>query len=535
MLIDIDTLILSTNLSLQDKYLYNQVACCILNYRNLLLSYSGGLDSTVLLDILTTLTKNSQIWMKSRKFPLFLKAVYVHHGLNEKADDWANHCAHQCQIRDVPFNILYIQYFNFCKKRSNVESLARKLRYQVLYDYLNVNVEEILLTAHHMDDQLETVLLALKRGSGPAGLSGISREVWLNYDYRYRVLRPLLGCSRGQLEEYAHRRKLIWINDDTNVNIRFDRNFLRIQVIPLLNKRWPAFNKVVTRTAQLCRNQENLLRELLLETLNTLVDVNGALFFLPLLKYSHSKRQALLRFWLRNFFKDMPSYRLLQCIWTEVALSKVDSKPVLNLGKNHICCRFRKKLYILPITMKSPLNTFNLSWNPFNKIMMLPDKLGLLISRSCMINECFCHKTKQFYNNKNILLPDFLLNYSTNNGRVVTNCFIRNPKVDEKIFIRFGNVSGLLYLMNRNRGRLLKKIWQEYSIPPWLRSRIPLLFYNEILISAIGVFITKDGSITRLTDEKIINDDIIAVRQISWVQNDLIYNLFKGVICNVLK
>lgn len=507
----------------EDQYLYSQVARCIYGYSKLLLSYSGGLDSTVLLDILTNLIRYSNPRIKLHR-PICLRAVYVDHGLHVNSIHWSNHCANQCKMRSIPFNVVYVNCYDFLKKSCNIEEIARSLRYRKLCDFLNS--KEILLTAHHMDDQVETVLLALKRGSGPTGLSGIHKSMILFNSYT--LLRPLLKCSKIQLQAYACRKKLTWIEDHTNNNIDFDRNFLRVKVIPLLKERWPAFNTVVQRTAQLCRNQENLLKELLLESLNKLIDSDGALFYYPLLKYSFIKRQVILRYWLGSFSMKMPSYQLLNRIWNEVILSKHDANPILYLGK-HICRRFHKKLYILPVDMASTVHALSLSWDISNNSMLLPYNLGLLISQKLTINidEYFSQIDVKTLTDLHVK-SDIAFNYFKTSGKILTNCFVLLPETNDEILIRFGNVSGLLRIVNRKHGRKLKKIWQELCIPPWLRNRIPLLFYNNTLISAIGVFITQDGQIKKTTTN--LHNQYITVWRIVWIQSVSYYTFFKNTI-----
>lgn len=503
--------------------LHRKVAMHIIKYKKLLLSYSGGLDSTVLLDILTTLRDINNNNFHLMSFPLILRAIHVHHGLHQKADMWVEHCDQQCKIRNIPFQVVYIKnFYQINNNRNNIEALARYLRYQKLYDYLNL--EEILLTAHHMNDQVETFFLALKRGSGPTGLA--SMHINTLYYHKYRILRPLLQCSRLQLQQFAISKNLHWIEDDTNNNIIFDRNFLRIQILPLLYKRWSSFDKVVVRTIELCRNQENLLNELLSEFLSTLIDTDGSLLFEPLLKCSILKRQALLRRWIANFFINMPSYQLVNRIWHEVILSKRDATPMLRLDQ-YLCRRFQKKLYMLPISMMFPLNKIKLNEIHTENKIVLPYDLGLLIFQP--LNFDVDGPQKKIISNTNITsILNIFFNHFRKSGKILTYCIVRSPKYNEKISVQFGNINGLLYIVNRNKGRKLKKIWQELKIPPWLRSRIPLLFYNNVLISAIGVFITRDGVINNTDVKK-------SLYQIFWVQSISYYNFFKNSIFSYLK
>lgn len=291
-------------LSKNQRSLYYQVIRSIVGCQKLLLSYSGGLDSTVLLDILVTLmTQHIDLLLQFKvKLPISLRAIYVHHALNDQADNWVHHCYQQCQIRNIPFSIIHINCsYKMKNKKGNIEAFARNLRYQRLFD--NLRSTEVLLTAHHMDDQAETVLLALKRGSGPAGLSGINK--YINYDHKCRLIRPLLQCSKKQLKEYAYGKSLNWIEDSTNADERFDRNFLRLRIMPLLRNRWPCFNAVVARTAQLCANQEILLQELLSESLKKLINFDGSLCFFSIITIFFCKKTSFIAFMVKKFsFKN---------------------------------------------------------------------------------------------------------------------------------------------------------------------------------------------------------------------------------------
>lgn len=518
MIININESIFCTYSS-EDRFLYSKVINCIYKYNDFLLSYSGGLDSTVLLDILANLVRASKLFC--------IRAIYVDHKLNINSTNWANHCKQQCQIRNIPFNTVQINDDNFFKKSSNIEAIARVVRYKKLLNSLSSR--EVLLTAHHMDDQIETVLLALKRGSGPTGLSGIHKNTVLYNNHR--ILRPLLECSRIQLEAYARRRNLKWIEDNTNQDIRFDRNFLRIKIIPLLKKRWPFFNIVVRRTAELCRNQENLLKELLSENLSKLTNSDGSLYFYPLFQYSVHKRRVILRYWLSNFFIYMPSYQLLDRIWKEVVLSRSDANPILRLG-TYVCRRFLDKLYILPIDMISIMSTEPILWNLSERTIILPSNLGLLISQKIIVNtntqiDSFQKKLDNCIDS-DILLNIFWNQFKTS-GKILTDYLVRIPKIHEKVFIRFGSVNGLVYILNRNHGRKLKKIWQELYIPPWIRSHIPLLFYDNTLISAVGIFITKDGNFVK-NIVKNVKSDIYFVWRIVWIQDVSYYYIFKNFV-----
>ncbi len=411
------------------------------DYRNLLIAFSGGLDSTVLLHLLVQLRQRQQ------KF--HLRAVHVHHGLSSGADRWMDHCRRQCAVWQVPIIVQSIQVDDHIGD-GGIEAAARAARYAAFSETLKA--DESLIVAQHLDDQSETFLLALKRGSGPSGLSSMAACRHLSNNI---LLRPLLGCSRRQIKVYAQKYKLSWIEDKSNYDPRFDRNFLRLQVLPLLNKRWPHFISSVARSASLCAEQEELLDELLVDQLHTLLSKNNALEIEGLRRCSLACRFALLRRWIALHNVTMPSRNQLVHLWNEVALSCLDASPVIQLG-NYQIRRFQGLLYLLPLMAK--LHGICLYWSR-TEPLTLPDGLGQIISGK-----------EGFY--------------------------LRAPKVSQKVSIRFG-AKGNIRIIGRVHSRPIKKLWQEFIVPPWMRHRIPLIYYDEQLIAALGVFICEEGRVLK--------------------------------------
>ncbi|QUY47911.1 tRNA lysidine(34) synthetase TilS [Serratia plymuthica] len=403
--------------------------------RRLLVAFSGGLDSSVLLHLLVHLR---------RQLPdLQLRAVHVHHGLNAFADEWVAHCQRQCAAWQLP---LVVQYVQVDGRQGGIEAAARAARYSAFVATLAA--DEALLTAQHLDDQCETFLLALKRGSGPAGLSAMAAQASLGSN---PLLRPLLGTSRLQLEDYAQQHQLAWIDDDSNQDPRFDRNFLRLQVLPLLNQRWPYFAAATARSASLCAEQEQLLDELLSEQLHSLLNEDNALAIDGLLGCSPARRFALLRRWIALFGVTMPSREQLQRLWDEVVLSRDDAEPQLQPGQYQIR-RFRRRLYLLPIM--ADLREVCLNWS-LAEPLELPDGLGKL---------------------------------SCGEGDIC----LRAPQPQQKVSVRFA-AQGKIRILGRTHSRSVKKLWQELGVPPWQRERTPLIYYDDQLIAALGVFVSEAG------------------------------------------
>lgn len=404
--------------------------------RHLLIAFSGGLDSTVLLHRLVSL--------RARQPDIVLRAVHVHHGISSLADDWVTHCQTICNAWDVPLQVCRV---TLEQNGQGLEAQAREARYRALATVLLPG--EILLTAQHQDDQCETLLLALRRGSGPAGLAAMPAR--LNFADT-TLLRPLLNTSRHELEAWAIMHKLSWIEDESNADDRFDRNFLRLRVLPQLNARWPHFSRAVARSAALCGEQERLLDELLEAAFNGLLGPEQSLLLTPLMAMSEVRRNALLRRWFAHVNAPMPSRAALSRIWDEVACAREDAAPRLRLGEYEVR-RYRDALWW--VKYRAPLDTFCLSWSDIQCPLSLPQGLGLL-------------------------------QWSAKGNAV------RLPRKDERVSVRF-TTQGMIHIVGRERGRSIKKLWQEFGVAPWQRTTTPLLFYGEQLITACGVFVTQEG------------------------------------------
>ncbi|MDU4275768.1 MAG: tRNA lysidine(34) synthetase TilS, partial [Enterobacter asburiae] len=242
------------------------IAHAVSPYRQLLVGFSGGLDSTVLLHRL-------KCW-RDREPDVQLRAIHIHHGLSPRAEMWVAHCEAMCAAWAIP---LLVERVTLAEEGLGIEAQARKARYAAFAGALRTG--EALVTAQHLDDQCETFLLALKRGSGPAGLSAMPER---SEFAGTTLLRPLLGETRASLEVWAREHQLSWIEDESNQDDGYDRNFLRLRVLPLLSERWPHFADATARSAMLCAEQESLLDELLSDELAELISEDGALAIAPL-------------------------------------------------------------------------------------------------------------------------------------------------------------------------------------------------------------------------------------------------------------
>lgn len=407
----------------------------LLNSQSILVAFSGGLDSTVLLHQLV-------LW-RALHPDVALRAIHIHHGLSPHADSWVQHCESVCAQWQVP---LVVERVHLEDDGLGIEAQARRARYQAFAQTLLPG--EVLMTAQHLDDQCETFLLALKRGSGPAGLSAMGE----NSPFAgTRLIRPLLAQTREALEAWARQHELCWIEDESNQDDTYDRNFLRLRVNPLLQQRWPHFAQAVARSAALCAEQESLLDELLASDLADCITAHSTLLVAPLMMMSGVRRAALLRRWLAGVNAPMPSRNGLERIWQEVALAREDASPCFRLGECEVR-RYQSQLWWVK-SVDGQSETV-IPWLEWKTPLALPAGLGSV--------------------------------------QLISAGELRMPQADEAVSIRF-KAPGVLHIVGRNGGRKLKKIWQEQGIPPWRRDTTPLLFYGETLIAAAGVFVTREG------------------------------------------
>ena len=410
---------------------------------HLIVALSGGIDSMVLLRL-------ASIYAKERGFECI--AVHVNHGLSQHAFDWEEVCQVHCNSLSIELYIERVQLT--VSAQDSLEEVARKARYHALEKHMQMN--SLLLTGQHQDDQVETFFLALKRGSGPTGLSSMPAVALLPKGYK---CRPLLAMSRANIELYAKENRLKWVEDESNKDTRFDRNFLRHDIVPHLTDRWPSFASSVSRSAQLCAEQEILLTELLQPKLIEFQDSYSGIAISQLDSESELARNMLLRLWLKQFSMPLPSQAQLKILWTEVAKAKTDANPSLMLGLIQLR-RFQDRLYCLPVYQDLS------SWKgALNYTVNLPDNLGMLTLGD---------------NNRN-----------SHQSVGESTLLLRAPLENEIVEVLF-NVQGLSpHPETREHSRKMKKLYQEYGIPSWQRSRLPLIFYNGELAAVAGLFVCK--------------------------------------------
>lgn len=288
---------------------------------------SGGLDSTVLLHRL------------KRDGVSPLRAIHVHHGLQKKADAWVAHCRRFCKSLQVPLTVERVTINP--RSDDGPEAAARDARYAALRKHLRRG--DCLVTAHHRDDQAETVLLRLLRGTGIHGLAAMRSQMTFEPG---TVWRPLLDTPRTELLAYAQQHKLRWIEDPHNRDERYARSWLRKNLMPELEARFPAAKASLARTAAHAAETVELL-DALAEQDSTAVAQQQTLRVSGLLALAPARRNNLLRHWIRQRGHEAPPAETLARIETEVLRARADADPRLAWGACELR-RYRDNLYVLP-------------------------------------------------------------------------------------------------------------------------------------------------------------------------------------------
>ncbi len=391
-------------------------------------AYSGGRDSHALLHALHALG-------------VPLRAVHVDHQLQPSSREWSEHCVRICAALSVRCVVERIEIHPTGEE--SIEAAARRLRYQRLAAQMRAG--EILLTAHHEDDQAETVLLVLLRGSGAHGLAAMPAVTEFGPG---RHARPLLDFSRAAITAYAEREKLSWVEDTSNRDQRMSRNFLRAQILPLLEQRWPAAARVIARAAAHGAETAALLDEIAHADLSTCGKNDGVrLALTPLQQLSPARQRNLLRYWIRHNGFHAPSAQHLDQILEQVNRPSRSGLACVDWPGTEVH-RYRDQLTI-QARAPSPDHALELRWQP-PATVRIPD-IGLNLRAVAVAGE----------------------------GLSQT----RLAQVPLTVRLRQGGE--VCQLVGREHHHKLKKLLQQAGVPPWERQRLPLIYAGDEL-AAVG-------------------------------------------------
>ena len=288
--------------------------------------FSGGADSHSLLHALVELSRREAL-------PPII-ALHINHGLHEDANDWAAHCAAVASDFGVEFHERVVSI----DAGASPEAQARDARYSVFESF--VAAGDVLLLGHHLDDQVETVLFRLIRGAGPSGLTGIPEMRPLG---RGLLMRPLLGITRDQIENYAGSHELAHLNDGSNDDTRYDRNFLRHEVLPLIESRWPGYRSGFARSATLSRE---LAASVHFDHLTEYTRYGGP--YLPLGVHDAKTLHRALHGWLKELSASLPDFVALEEFARQCMHAQGDKLPELRVG-GYVLQRWRQGIHLYPV------------------------------------------------------------------------------------------------------------------------------------------------------------------------------------------
>ena len=408
--------------------------------QGLILGYSGGIDSHVLLHLLVSQRQN---W-EGRT----LTAGYVDHGLQPASAQWGQHCAEVCRKLKVDFRLLRVDARP--QPGESPEAAARRARYQALEQLLGE--QDALLTAHQRDDQAETLLLQLLRGAGPHGLAAMPLVAPLG---RGLLWRPLLNVERAEILAYAEYHGLQWIEDASNLSREPDRNYLRHEILPLLKVRWPAVSTTVARSARLCAEAAALLDDLAdLDLIRTATERPDCLAISALRALDEKRQRNALRCWFRKLRLPTPNAHHLEHILRDAIAAPRDRQPLIHWPGCEVR-RYRERLYAM-----APLP---------------PHDSSQVFSLSSELTEFSIPGIGQLRLN-----------------RVQDQGVRLAALIGSSLTLRFRRGGERFRPIGRSHSQELKKLFQEAGIPPWERDRLPLLYVNEVVAAVVGVGVSAE-------------------------------------------
>jgi tRNA(Ile)-lysidine synthase len=405
----------------------------------ILVAHSGGLDSTVLLHALA---------QSHAARERGLRTVHVDHRLQADSVMWARHCEAFANQLGVPIETRTAEVAR--TTGLGLEANARRARYGVIETMLGDG--EILALAHHRDDQAETVLMKLLRGAGPEGLGAMRTLRRLGRGFAWR---PLLALPRAALRNYADHHQLTWIEDPSNADVSLDRNFMRIEVLPRITRRWPEAETSIAQSASWARAAADFIDE---EAERTLASVQGldpaTLRFREWLALHDALRDPVLRRWLRSIALPEPTQFQVAELVRQLAEAGEDRQPCVRWPGVEVR-RYRDLLYALV-----PLQLPPLDWSEdfTGAPLALPADIGVLK-----------------------LVP--------------LDPGAPQPRLTEPAYVRFRRGGESLKLDGGAHTRELRDLLQEAGIPPWQRSRLPLVFDGDgALLAVADLWISEPGA-----------------------------------------
>ena len=373
-----------------------------------------------------------------------IKALHVHHGISSYADAWADFCRTLCKRLNIS---LQIERVDIAPLRNDhgVEAAARKLRYAAF----SKQSCDFLALAHHADDQVETVLLQLLRGAGVKGVAAMP-VLRPAIGMAPAIVRPLLDVPRSQLLEYAHLLNLEWVEDESNADVRFPRNFLRHTLLPSFEAHFPAYRETLARSAKNFAEAEGLLDELAQQDMQGLAS-ESQLDVLNLRALSPSRAKNLLRYFLHKQHAPMPHAAQLDDMLHQLRDARDDAAVCIEFGEWQVR-RYQDKVFVIR------------SLGEFDRDIAVAWRGEVELEWPPMGGH---------------------LSFIMAQGRGISLEKLQQAEVTLRL--RSGGES--LRPHPNSATRSLKNLLQEQSVPPWQRERLPLLYCGDELVCVVGVAI----------------------------------------------
>ena len=427
------------------------------------IALSGGLDSSALLHLAHAYAQS----LSQQPSPIALFAFHIHHGISPHADAWLAHCERSCLELGIVFEARRVTLDD--KSKTGVEDAARKSRYAALGELCRLHGATLLLTAHHQDDQAETVLLQLLRGSGTAGLSGMDTANFapaLLGNAALMMARPLLAQSRQQLAAYVASHQIAFVDDESNHDPRFARNALRHQVMPALAGAFPGYQERFARSAQHAQSAQRLLIELAAQDLAQCQD-GDCLDISQLRLLSADRAYNLLRYWFGKRQLRMPSTAWLAQMLAQLLDARADAQLLVTHPDCHVR-RHRERLYLAP---------------------KLSQLAGMRDEEDADEDGAVAAPTQAFawHGEAQMPFPDYggVLHFElAAEGEVaLDSSWLRG----QKLTINFRKGGERLKLAANRPTKSLKYHYQALDVPAWERTRLPIVSAGQKLLFAAAI------------------------------------------------
>jgi tRNA(Ile)-lysidine synthase len=442
-----------------------------------IIAYSGGVDSHVLLKLAI-----DAAGAQSRK----ILVIHVHHGLSPFADSWLTHCQMTAKNLSVEFKGVKVNLAN--RNGESLEAYARAARYEALAECLEEG--DVLLTGHHQDDQAETFLLQLMRGAGLKGLSVMPQRKTFSKGF---LVRPFLSVSRQAIFAYATANQLVWINDESNSDLKFDRNFMRQEIIPLLQSRWPALNAVLSRTSRHMAEGDSLLMELGREDYRTAGHILPAFKEVVAMPAKAgiqrntlcSSVESLGTSGLSGYKKLTEQNQNIGYFKTGI-LARLSISVLSHLSDLRLKNALRAWLHDLNIPLPSEALLSRLQ---LELMASADDKQGLVTwdnyeLRSFNQEIYLCEKLEVF-ESRQIYEWDGKTTLTLPIGTLTPELAKALNLEGQAVQIRFRQGGERFHPEGRAHSQTLKNLFQEWGIPTWLRDRVPLFYINNQLLAVL--------------------------------------------------